>query len=149
MFGSPPDHYLTWIGGPTGFLVDSGHRTTVNFEPWSVLMYCNVFCEYNCWNLVALDSFLHTSTFLLPFHLYPRFHLRLSNSIQHKGSSRIVNITKSVRRVLFLWHWKCWFLTTPYENAISNFLKRTVIIVPEPQRTLWTLVKIMTILDDP
>ena len=29
-FGSPPDHCLTRFGGPTGFLVDSGHP---NFEP--------------------------------------------------------------------------------------------------------------------
>ena len=32
-FGSPPDHCLTWIGGPTGFLVDSGHRSTLISSP--------------------------------------------------------------------------------------------------------------------
>ena len=34
-FGSPPDHCLTWIGGPTGFLVDSGHRSTLISSPGS------------------------------------------------------------------------------------------------------------------
>ena len=32
-FGSPPDHSLAWIGGPTGFLVDSGHRSTLISSP--------------------------------------------------------------------------------------------------------------------
>ena len=36
-FGSPPDHCITWIGGPTGFLVDSGHRSTLILSPAVIL----------------------------------------------------------------------------------------------------------------
>ena len=32
-FGSPPDHCLTRFGGPMGFLVDSGHRSTLISSP--------------------------------------------------------------------------------------------------------------------
>ena len=32
-FGSPPDHCLTRFGGPTGFLVDSGHRSILISSP--------------------------------------------------------------------------------------------------------------------
>ena len=32
-FGSPPDHCLIRFGGPTGFLVDSGHRSTLISSP--------------------------------------------------------------------------------------------------------------------
>ena len=36
-FGSPPDHCLTRFGGPTGFLVDSGHRSTLISSPGSII----------------------------------------------------------------------------------------------------------------
>ena len=32
-FGSPPDHCLIRFGGPTGFLVDSGHQSTLISSP--------------------------------------------------------------------------------------------------------------------
>ena len=37
-FGSPPDHCLTRFGGPTGFLVDSGHRSTLISSPVHMLI---------------------------------------------------------------------------------------------------------------
>ena len=60
-FGSPPDHCLTRFGGPTGFLVDSGHRSTLISSPadcWIILE--TVKCgECLCWRLIILLSQCH------------------------------------------------------------------------------------------
>ena len=64
--------------------------------------------------------------------------------VENKESSIIVNIIKSVHRVLFfvtpslppkIALWKFWFLTTPYENPMhhnQHFKKHTVAIDPLP-----------------
>ena len=68
-----------------------------------------------------------------------------------KGSSIIINVIKSVHRALFFVTpslppkrvlWKCWFLMTPYENAMhydQHFKSVQWPLTPSPQRALCTL----------